>query len=155
MNLYFHHLFFLQEGDDKATNWSTANKLPTPCSKSSAPKTSFQSSQSLRTSPSGKPNPSPLPTNISTSPQPTSFQTNNSAIDPQPSPSLSNISAIQPQPSCSQDNVLLPHSQLQPPQIITEAPPSPSSSHKRNNPNPQSSPLPPDLTQQLSFLLEK
>ncbi|XP_050728008.1 uncharacterized protein LOC127004399 isoform X1 [Eriocheir sinensis] len=143
-----------EEGDDKATNWTSANKIPTP--KPSAPKTSFRASQSLRTSPSGKPNPSPQQTNISTSPQPTSFQTNNSAIDPQPSLSQTNISSIQPQPSPSQDNISPPQCQLPPPQNDnTEAPHPPSSSHERNNLMPQTSPLAPDLTQQLSFLLEK
>lgn len=174
LNLFTHilifFLFYLQEGDDRATSRTTTNKTLTLNSKPSAPKTSSQASQSLRTNPPAEPQPSLSQTNISPSPpQPMYFQSNNSAIQPQavlpqgnsspiqPQATLSqgNSSPIQPHPSTPQSSAF-PHYKPSPPQNdAIDAPHPPTSSHENNNPVPQASPLAPDLTQQLSFLLER
>lgn len=152
----FFYFIYSQEVDGKIPSRTSANKVPNPCPKLSAPKTSFPTSLSLRTNDPGKPQTSPLLSNASTPlPQPAGFQAEASVMEPQPSVSQRD-SAIQTQLSPSQDNVSSPqHHPLLLQKNSTEAPNPPSSSHERNNPVPQASHLPPDITQQLSFLLER
>lgn len=133
----------LQEGDDKPNNGTSANKIPTLNLKTAAPKTSVRASQSLRKDLLVDPQPSPIVTNNSTPQlQPVNLQTNVSAVQPLPSPSPSDVLSSQ----CHQPF---------PPQNNTKASHIPMSSHKTNELVPEVSHMAPDLTRQLSFLLER